>query len=207
MIPFTQHRFANLCARAACALLFAATAGAAAAAPIHVVIDTANYGVATGYLDMQFSASAGVPLATARVTNLAGFDSNPYVESWGLTPVAGGYLFRNDTANDWFQSVHFGGLLSFDLDFAGAVDPATSYVSHFVVAAFKDDMVSPLGGFDPVTGALADFSWTPATTAQGQGTVAAAVSDGGVHVVPEPAGWMLFAAGLAALALPRVRQR
>ena len=69
----------------------------------------------------------------------------------------GTYGFRNDTANDLFQSVHFGGVLGFDLNFSGAADPLTRYVSHFAVSAFDADGVTALGNYDPVTGAYDRF--------------------------------------------------
>jgi MYXO-CTERM domain-containing protein len=146
---------------------------------------------------------------------MVGFDPSAYIDSWGVTPSGGGYLFRNDTSNDLFHAVAFGGVLSFDLTFAGAADPRTSYVSHFIVSAF-DEAFSPLGKFDPVRGSLADFSWTPALTAGAEGRIGVSLSDPAavtvvpvpaVAVVPEPAGWMLAAAGLGALGLVRRRRR
>jgi MYXO-CTERM domain-containing protein len=189
----------------ALALMLATFAGAASAGTIHVAIDTSTFGAATGYVDMQLSASSGVPLATALVSNMVGFDSTAFIDSWGVTPVAGGYLFRNDTSNDLFHAVDFGGKLSFDLTFAGEPDPLTSYVSHFVVAAF-DDAFASLGHADPFTGALADFTWTPALSMQGQGTIAGTLSDPAVTAVPEPAGTLLAAIGLAALGFARRRR-
>ena len=96
-------------------------------------------------------------------------------------------------------------MLSFDLTFDGAPDPLTSYVSHFVVSAF-DDAFAPLGHTDPFTGALADFTWTPALNVQGQGTIGGTLSDPAVTAVPEPAGMLLAAIGLASLALARRRR-
>ena len=91
-----QTRFKQLVS--ALALMLAAGTGAASAETIHVAIDTSTFGAATGYVDMQLSASSGVPLATALVSNMVGFDSTAFIDSWGVTPVAGGYLFRNDTS-------------------------------------------------------------------------------------------------------------
>jgi hypothetical protein len=202
-----KQQLVSVFARMALTVAMAAGVGAASAGTIHVTVDTSHFTDSAGYLDMNLSASANVPLATALVSNLAGFDSNPFIDSWGVTPVAGGgYLFRNDTSNDLFQSVHFGGLLFFDLTFAGAFDPVTSYVSHFAVSAFGSDAMTPLGNYDPVTGTLVDFSWTPAQTALGSGTVGGVASDSGVHVVPEPADVMLMGIGMAALTLV-VRRR
>jgi hypothetical protein len=192
----TRFNFAALLRLAAMALALAAAQ--ASATVIHVSLDTSAFGVNTGYLDMNLSATSNVPLATATITNLAGFDSNPYMESWGVTAVPGGYQFRNDTSNDLFQSVHFGGVLSFDLTFEGAYDAATKYISAFTVSAFSDDF-TVLGAADPLTGALATFLWTPSLTEGGNGSLSASAADHSVGLVPEPGALMLMAIGMLML--------
>lgn len=199
----TRRLAATLAAALAMALALAAGSGTASAGTVHVSIDTAGFNAASGYLDMQLSASSGVPLATAVVSNMAGFGALDL--NYGWTAAAGGFQFRNDTSNYLSHTAVFGGVLSFDLTFDGAYDPLTSYVSHFVVSAF-DESFAPLGAYNPVSLALADFSWTPALTASGTGSIGAAVSDPGVTVVPEPGNLLLLGAGLAAMVLVQRRR-
>lgn len=202
-----QHILPSLVRRTVLALALAAGSSLASANTIHVVLDTTSFGTAEGYVDMQLSAAGGVPLATALVTDLSGFDPAAYLDSWGVTASGDGYLFRNDTVNDLFQAAQFGGKLAFDLTFAGATDPATQYVSHFVVSAY-DAGGAPLGAYDPFTGALADFSWTPALSAGVDGTIGFQISDASVvSYVPEPAGLLLLGGGLAAMTAVRRRSR
>ena len=196
----------SLLRRLALAVALLAGGGAASAGTLHVAIDTAGLGAASGYLDMQLSASAGVPLATAAISNLVGFDSSALIDSWGVTAANGGYQFRNDTSNDLFHAVTFGGVLSFDLTFSGEPDPLTRYVSHFVISAFNDS-IAPLGSYNPVTGALADFSWTPGLNAQQAGAVTVEISDARVAVVPEPATWLMMGLGLMAMTAALRRRR
>ena len=186
--------------RVALAVALAAGSSLASASVIHVNIDTSNFGAATGYIDMQFTAGINAPLETALVTNMVGFDPNAFIDAFGVTPTAGGYLFSNDTSNDLFHAVNFGGLLSFDLDFAGAIDPLSTYVSYFGVAAF-DELFAPLGNVDPATGSLAVFSWTPATSAAVDGNIGVSISDAAVTYVPEPADSLLMGAGLGLMGL------
>lgn len=199
------HTLSSLLRRLALATALL-SGGAASAGTIHIAIDTAGLGAASGYLDMQLSAGTGVPLATAIISNLSGFDSASVIESWGVTALTGGYQFRNDIANDLFHWVSFGGVLSFDLTFSGQADPLTRYVSHFMISAF-DENIAPLGNYNPVSGALADFSWTPGLHAQQPGTIGMAISDERVSVVPEPATWMMMGLGLMAMTAAARRRR
>jgi hypothetical protein len=190
--------------RLALAVALAAGSSAAQAGIIHVTVDTSAFSAANGYLDMTLSATAGMPLATAVVSNMAGFGALDL--NFGVTSLAGGYGFRNDVSNYLSHAVTFGGLLSFDLNFDGEHDPLTAYVSHFTVTAL-DEFFAPQGVFDPATYALADFKWTPSLTAGGEGSIAFAVADPNVTVVPEPAGLFVFGGGLVALAMAQRRRK
>ena len=103
-----QNRMVNLLRRVALALTLAAGCGAASASMVHVSIDTSTFGVANGFIDLEFGAAGGVPLATAVVTNLVGFAPTPDIE-WGVEQVTGGYKFRNDTVNLLSHAANFGG--------------------------------------------------------------------------------------------------
>jgi hypothetical protein len=189
--------------RMALVLALAAGCGAASASVLHVSIDTSTFGVPSGYIDMEFSAIAGAPLATAVVSNLAGVAATPDIQ-WGVDQVSGGYSFRNDTLNLLSHAATFGGVVSFDLAITGAADPSAGYVSVFKVDAF--DGANYVGNFDPATGALAAFLWTPPLVAGASGDVLATVFDDSVALLPEAADWLLMAIGIAAMALVLQRQ-
>ena len=202
------QKLSTVLRRVALAVTLAAGSSLASAAVIHVNVDSSNFGVSSGYIDMQFGASQapGIPLETALVTNMVGFDPLAFIDSWGVTPVTGGYLFRNDTENDLFHAVTFGGLLSFDLSFAGAIDPFSLMSSHFTVSAFNEAF-APLGQYDPNRGSLADFVWTPAISSAVDGNISVSISDAAVTFVPEPADSLLMGAGLGIMALVLRRRR
>lgn len=184
--------------RAALAVALAATSSLAAAGTIHVSIDTSVFGTDTGYLDMYMSSTTGVPLATATISNLSGFDKagRDIDWSWGFDETADGYVLRNDTLNYLSHAVNFGGTLAFDLTFAGDFDPAISYVSHLFVSVLDSDFL-PLGNPDPRTGALLDYTWTPSMVPGGQGSVG---------TVPEPGILLLMGTGVAGMLLARRRR-
>lgn len=194
--------------RAALTLALCAGCGAAWAGTIHVTINTSNFGEANGFIDMQFLGQGGAVEATALVSNMVGFDPSAYKEVMNVTQQSGGYLFSNLLSNDLFHAVDFTtGQLSFDITFGGAIDPLTNVASVFAVSAYSLDNRA-LGNFDPDTGVLASFIWTPATVPGGSGSIGQDVSDpGSVAAVPEPSDWLLSGTGLALMALVLRRRR
>ena len=191
------RKFSTALRRVALAAALAAASSMASASVIHVTVDSSNFGAATGYLDMQLGTGDG-PLVTALVDNMLGFDSNAFVDAFGVTAVPGGYLFRNDTVSDLFLAVAFGSLLSFDLTFESAADPLGLHQTDFVLAAY-DEAFALLGNTQ--NGALADFKWTPAVTANVDGNIGVSIADAAVTYVPEPADSLLMGAGLGLMAL------
>jgi len=192
------NTFMTFVRRAALAAALAAFSGLAAAGTIHVSIDTSVFDTDSGYLDMYMSATTGVPLATATISNISGFDkSNLDVDfSYGFTDTAAGYLLSNDTLNYLSHAVGFGGALSFDVTFAGDHDPVTTYVSHLFVSVFDSDFL-PLGHYDPRTGAMLDLTWTPSPVEGGQGSVG---------TVPEPGALLLMGIGATGMLVARRRR-
>jgi hypothetical protein len=191
-----QHQARQWLRRMALTLALAASCLPASAGLIRVSIDTSTFGVASGYIDMEFSTFAGGPLSMATVSNMLGFSPAPAIQ-WGVEGAAGNFLFRSDTVNLLSHAASFGSVLSFDLAIEGEADPTGTFVSAFKVAAF--DGINYLGQFDPATGALATFLWTP--TANAGGALAFDVADASVTVVPEPADALLMVIGLAVMML------
>jgi hypothetical protein len=116
----------SLLLRALVAISMLSGAGFACAGPLyHVTLDTRTLPGAGGYLDFLFAGPASSATPTATVSNVAGAfdasDSFAYGNPHGS--LASGLVLGNfDEFGEW---VGFGGLLSFDLRFAGADDPGT----------------------------------------------------------------------------------
>lgn len=202
-----QTILSKILRHAALALALSTGCALATAGTIHVTIDTSNFGVANGFIDMQFLGQGGAAEATATVSNMTGFDSAAYKELLNVTELANGYLFSNLVGNDLWHAVDFTGPLGFDLSFGGAADPLTSVLSQFAVSAYSEAGFA-LGNADPDTGVLAMFTWTPATAPGGEGGIGQDVSDpGAVTTVPEPSDWLLTGTGLALMVLLARRRR
>lgn len=192
------HTLVTFVRRAALAVALAATSSIAAAGTIHVSIDTSVFDADSGYLDFALSSTGGVPLATATISNFAGFAKATRDDSvsFGFGENGADYVLRNDTANYLSHAVDFGGELSFDLTFAGEYDEAQSYLSHFAVWVLDSDFL-PLGNYNPNNFALLEYRWTPSPVAGGQGSVG---------TVPEPGILLLMGTGVAGMLLARRRR-
>jgi hypothetical protein len=192
-----NNKLSTALRRMALAVSLAAVSSMASAGIIHVNVDTSNFGVASGFLEMQLGTGNG-PLVTALVDNMLGFDASAFIDAFGVTQVPGGYLFSNANVNDLYHAVNFGGQLSFDLTFASAVDPLGLSQTDFMLAAY--DETNALVGTTQ-NGALADFRWTPSATPGIDGELGASISDPAVTFIPEPTDSLLMGAGLGLMAL------
>lgn len=198
--------FSKTLRRAALTLVLAAVSGLASAG-VMVSIDTRTFGVPGGYLDFQFSSPGNGVEATALMSGLVGFDNATLEVNDNVTPQGGGYLFSNLAFNELMFAVDFDSVFSFDLSFAGAADPVSGYISNFSVTAYNS-LGEWVGNYDPVTGAIAQYLWTPPTTPGGNGTIGNGPGDpGAVTTVPEPSDWLLSGTGLALMALVLRRRR
>lgn len=189
--------FTSLFARLALALTLTTGAGAAMAVPTsyHFTINTANFSVSDGYLDLSFLGYEGSGAPTAVVSNFTGGTTTPTLTfgtasgdlATQATLTSSGYSFVD-------QLIHFGGLINFDVMLDGAV---LGGGTTFGVSFYDLDIVNTLF----VDGAFATVVLDPGvanvvTTNAGFVTV----TPNAAAAVPEPGQLVLMLTGLLLLA-------
>jgi hypothetical protein len=186
--------FKNLLSRALLAFTLAAGAGAAVAGPTyHVDVDTSTLAGSQGYLDFLLLGQGDAAAASARLSHLSGDFSGDEVLSGAVSgsAKAGATIANSDFTNELSLWSTFGGHFSFDVSFDLAATPLIG--SLFEVALLDADFLY----LAPTSGDIAQFSLMPGQPVglvPGSFATISIVSD-----VPEPADWMLMAAGLALL--------
>jgi len=189
---------------AVAALLLALSGGYAAAdTTLDVSIRTADFGVSSGWLDLQFNGpGAGLAApASVTLTNFVGFDAAAQALTEG--PVSGslaaGYVMRNsDGYADLFHAVNYGSVLSFKVTFAGDADLSGQIgQSLFSVWAYGPDQMTQLGNSSAADGSLGSITWTPSTVAGVDGSTAFALNSAAIDIVPvpEPSAWLMMGVG------------
>lgn len=192
----------NLLLRALLALSIAVGAPAALAGPMYrVAIDTSSLS-GTGFLDLGFLSLADAGSAQATVRNFSG-DFLAHSEAIGDVSgnIIDGVRFGNGELDNLFdQAVNFGGLFSFDVSFD--LLPTHSGVT-FAVALMNDALDAYLGAdvhlltIDLASGLPVDLT-----------VFAPALADATeLAEVPEPAAWLLLAAGLLLIGMTRRLQQ
>lgn len=213
-----RKQLSNTLNRILLALALGSAAGMAAADTLHVEIDTSSFG-GKGWADLMFTTSSSqMSLATAELSNFVGFDaaSTPELSGAVTGSLADGYTMNNlPGVTDLFHAVNFGGKVSFDIDFSGAVGSAINRsLSTFSVSLYGADQTTLLGNGDPASGSLLQLYWLPSTSSAVSGTVTTRVFDNLATVgpvpmaapVPEPSTWLMMGGGLALIALARRRK-
>lgn len=173
---------------------------AVSAADYRIELDTTSLAISNGY--MAFDLVKGTP-ATLNTVVLTGFSGNSVLgtssRSGNVTGSLPGTVTFNSSGffNELLQGVSFGSDTTRFL-----LTVTTNYVAGSVPDQFSifllDATLAPYPTTDPTgASALVVFDLTPSLQPQ---VFTSAVATANVVVVPEPAVWALFGAGLAFLA-------
>lgn len=175
----------SLLSRALLALaLLAGATGAYANPTYHVALDT-SAASGDGYMQIDFLPFLTSDVLTATISGLDGaFTGTPDLVN--VVQSGGAYTFKSDAFSEFFQSIVLGGQFGFDVTFGGTpVDGGSTSLTVDLLSAAGDYLSYPAASISLV----ADLPPAVATDA----------AFATVNPVPEPADWMLVAAGLVLL--------
>ncbi|MYN26279.1 NF038129 family PEP-CTERM protein [Duganella levis] len=192
----------KLSARLLFALMLACGMAQASAESYHVSIDTSTLAEQEGYVDFLFLGLANADPVQARLSNFAGdFTSSSFAQGQVAGSLASQLTIGNgDAWNEFAQWARLGGMLSFDVSFSQPMGSGSAGATLSV--ALLDAGLNYLGA----SGDIATFALLPAAvTAVSTDAAYATVSN--VSAVPEPAAYLMLAAGLLLMAGLRNRRR
>lgn len=192
----------KLSARLLFALMLACGMAQASAESYHVSIDTSTLAEQEGYVDFLFLGLANADPVQARLSNFAGdFTSSSFAQGQVAGSLAAQLTIGNgDAWNEFAQWARLGGTLSFDVSFSQPTGSGSAGATLSV--ALLDAGLNYLGA----SGDIATFALLPAAvTAVSTDAAYATVSN--VSAVPEPAAYLMLAAGLLLMAGLRNRRR
>lgn len=186
------------------ALALVISAGAAVAGPAyHVDINTSADAGSVGFLDLYLSRDLGAPPSTVTLRNFNGTLGGGATVTGDVSGnLPGTVVFGStDGWNDLFQSVVFGGMFSFDLEFGGDFATTSSDItSLFGIGLWDDTGLAYLGAGDALQFGLVPLS------AGVDGGVTVRMFNETAHAtelpataVPEPSDWALMLSGLGML--------
>ena len=175
----------TLFARALLALALLAGASAAIASPFdHVALDTAGTS-GDGYLQIDFLPFGTSDVLTATISGLDGaFTGTPDLVN--VTQAGDTVTLKSDAFAEFFQSIELGGKFGFDVTFGGVPSDGGS-------TGLSVSLLDAVGNY---------LSFQAAQISLAAGVPPAVALDPAfatVNPVPEPADWMLVAAGLILL--------
>jgi hypothetical protein len=166
----------------------------ASAESYHVSIDTSTLAGREGYLDFLFLGLANAGPVQAKLSNVAGdFTSSSFAQGQVAGSLASQLTIGNgDAWNEFAQWTRLGGTLSFDVTFSQPAGSNSSSVAGATLSvALLDAGLNYLGA----SGDIATFALLPAAVTT-VSTDAAYATVSNISPVPEPATYVMLAAGL-----------
>lgn len=165
----------------------------ASAESYHVSIDTSTLAGREGYLDFLFLGLANAGPVQAKLSNFAGdFTSSSFAQGQVAGSLASQLTIGNgDAWNEFAQWTRLGGTLSFDVSFSQPASSSNSVAGATLSVALLDAGLNYLGA----SGDIATFALLPAAVTT-VSTDAAYATVSNISQVPEPATYVMLAAGL-----------
>jgi hypothetical protein len=197
----------KLSARLVFALMLACGMAQASAESYHVSIDTSTLADREGYLDFLFLGLANADPVQAKLSNFAGdFTASSFAHGQVAGSLASQLTIGNgDAWNEFAQWARLGGTLSFDVSFSPPAGTSSGSSGAAAGTTLSITLLDAGLNYLGASGDIATFALLPAAVTA-VSTDAAYVTVSNVSPVPEPATYLMLAAGLLLMAGLRVRR-